>query len=157
MRTDIVITAKALLDSLSQRGLRLGVAESCTGGLLGAALTANDGASSVFAGGFLVYSNEAKMTLLGVQKSLLQSYGAVSSQIAEAMAVGVLHYLPECDLALSITGVAGQSSESKPKGLVYIGFADKSTIKSQCYNFAGERNEIRHLSVLAAIDFATTA
>ncbi len=154
MRNDLVIAAEAMLASLRRRGLRLGVAESCTGGLLGAAITAVDGSSSVFEGGFLVYSNAAKVRLLGVDEALIGSYGAVSSQVAEAMAVGVLHYLPSCDLALSITGVAGAASQAKPSGLVYVGFATRARIGSRCYNFAGGRDEIRGLSVLAALDCA---
>ncbi len=151
MRTDILCLAESLLSSFKERGLRLGVAESCTGGLLGGALTAIDGSSFVFEGGFLVYSNESKVRLLGVDEALLATEGAVSSLVAESMAGGILRGLPSCDVGLSITGVAGAGSEGKASGLVYIGLAFGGGVDSYCYNFVGGRDDIRYASVLEAL------
>src|SRR5256886_14162412 len=98
--------ARALLDLCRSKRLKLGAAESCTGGLLAATLTEIPGSSDVFERGFVTYSNEAKETMLGVPPLTLKSHGAVSRETAEAMARGVLAPAP-VDLAVSITGIAG--------------------------------------------------
>ena len=133
---------------LLQNGLTLGVAESCTGGLLGGAITDVPGASAAFAGGCITYSNAAKEKLLGVGHDTLTQFGAVSKQTAKEMAAGAKNALG-ADMGIGITGIAGPQggTEDKPVGLVYIGlaFGDKVVAK-QC-NFNGDRGKIRRLSV----------
>ena len=120
-------------------------AESCTGGLLAAALTHRPGSSKIFDRGFVTYSNEAKTTSLNVPPELLEQHGAVSPEVAQAMAQGALEN-SLADLTVSITGVAGPDggSEAKPVGLVYFGYALKNgssgSIKA---NFDGNREEVR--------------
>jgi PncC family amidohydrolase len=116
--------AASLGAALRARGLRVAVAESCTGGLLGAALTAVSGSSDYVLGGVVAYANEVKRALLGVDAALLERYGAVSEEVARAMAVGARSRLG-ADLGAAITGVAGPTSESSTKraGLVYVAVA----------------------------------
>ena len=123
----LIEAAWDLLDLCQQKGLTVVTAESCTGGLVAAALTDAPGASKVVDGGFVTYSNEAKQTCLGVSKELLDRYGAVSEQVARAMAEGALKCSP-ADLAVSVTGIAGPSggSEDKPVGLVHFAAARRN-------------------------------
>jgi PncC family amidohydrolase len=109
---------------LRSRGLRVAVAESCTGGLLGAALTAVPGSSDYVVGGVIAYGNEVKTALLGVDPALLERHGAVSEEVARAMAEGAVAAL-HADLAAAITGVAGPAGEgaTKPPGLVFVAVA----------------------------------
>jgi nicotinamide-nucleotide amidase len=116
--------AADVLDGCQRRRWRLTTAESCTGGLVAAALTEIAGSSAVFDRGYVTYSNDAKAALLGVPEHLLASYGAVSSQVAAAMAQGALSRA-DADLAVAVTGVAGPGggSVAKPVGLVYFATA----------------------------------
>lgn len=115
--------ARDLLDACRQRGIRLAVAESCTGGLVCAALTAVPGSSDVLECGYVVYSNTAKTKMLGVAKPLIHRHGAVSEEVALAMAFGALAK-SGADLAGAITGVAGPGgSELKPEGMVCFAVA----------------------------------
>jgi len=118
--------AKRLLDLCRVRGLRVATAESCTGGLVAAALTEIAGSSDVVECGFVTYSNEAKRQLLGVPAATLTRFGAVSRETAAAMAKGALHN-SQADLAVAITGIAGPSggSRRKPVGLVYFAAASR--------------------------------
>lgn len=119
----LIADAARLLAAMRARGLKLATAESCTGGLLAGLLTEIAGASDVFERGFVTYSNAAKIGLLGVDLALLQRHGAVSAEVAIAMAEGARR-ASAADIALSVTGVAGPGqSERKPVGLVYIGLA----------------------------------
>src|SRR5262250_3701243 len=113
--------ARRLLDLYRARGMRVAAAESCTGGLVAAALTAIAGSSDVFECSFVTYSNGAKQKLLGVPAATLFRYGAVSGETAAAMAKGALRR-SGADLAVSVTGIAGPSggSKEKPVGLVYF-------------------------------------
>ncbi|MEM8713030.1 MAG: nicotinamide-nucleotide amidohydrolase family protein, partial [Planctomycetota bacterium] len=112
---------------LAAEGISFTVAESCTGGLVAGALTDAPGVSAVFQGSFVTYANERKVSELGVSEATLESYGAVSSQVAEEMASGALERTG-ADLAVSITGVAGPTggSDAKPVGLVWFGVASRS-------------------------------
>src|SRR5256884_5500825 len=119
--------ARALLDLCRSKRVKLGAAESGTGGLLAATLTEIPGSSDVFERGFVTYSNEAKRAMLGVTPMTLAGHGAVSRETAEAMATGVLAHAP-VDLAVSITGIAGPGGAvpGKPVGLVYLAAAARS-------------------------------
>lgn len=121
---DLTSDAEGLLAEIRRRGLKLTTAESCTGGLIAALVTAIPGVSDVFERGFVTYSNSAKIGLLGVDYDLLERYGAVSAETAEAMADGALRG-SAADVALSVTGIAGPDggSAEKPVGLVYLGLA----------------------------------
>lgn len=138
---------------LGARQWKVSVAESCTGGLLAAAITHRPGASSIFDRGYVTYSNDAKMECLGVQAATLEKYGAVSDQTAEEMALGVLAH-SKADIAISITGIAGPDggSHDKPVGLVYFGYALKGGSSGSLHeNFAGNREQIRGRAATTAL------
>ncbi|MEM8501757.1 MAG: competence/damage-inducible protein A [Cyanobacteria bacterium P01_D01_bin.1] len=140
---------------LRTRSQTLSVAESCTGGSLGGLITAVPGSSSYFWGGVISYDNRVKQQVLGVDAALLARCGAVSAEVAAAMASGVRDRL-ETDWALSITGIAGPGggSNEKPVGLVYIGLASKGGIKTEKHLFgqAASRDRLRQQSALSALD-----
>lgn len=139
---------------LRERGLQLGLAESCTGGLLGGAMTEIPGASGFFTGGVVSYSNEVKRNLLNVPAEVLERHGAVSEETAAAMARGALKTL-HCTVALSVTGIAGPGggTESKPVGLVYVGCADADRTEVKKLNLIGDRKTVRTWAVRKALDF----
>lgn len=146
--------AKHLLDVCRARGLRVATAESCTGGLVAGALTEIAGSSDVVERGFVVYSNAAKETMLGVSAATLERYGAVSEQTAVAMAVGALKN-SLADLTVSITGIAGPGggSKQKPVGLVHFAAASragKSLHKRRLFGKIG-RSRVRERSVIQAL------
>ena len=127
-------------------------AESLTGGGIGAALTSVSGASAVYKGGIISYTNAVKHKLLGVHTDILDQYGAVSAPVAKAMAEGALKVL-EADVAVSVTGLAGPSGDEygNPVGTVYIGYSDsKTTIVKHCL-FSGDRDSIRNQTIEAAL------
>lgn len=121
---DIEAAADRLLKACRDRDLWVTTAESCTAGLLGAALTCAPGTSAVFDRGFITYSNAAKVALLDVPRALIEQYGAVSPEVARAMASGAKHKAG-ADIGIGLTGVAGPGggSEGKPVGLVHFGLA----------------------------------
>jgi len=127
-------------------------AESCTGGGIGAALTAVPGSSRVFKGGIISYTNWVKENLLSVDAELLENKGAVSAEVAEAMANGARIRL-NADIAVSVTGLAGPSGDEfgNPVGTVFIGYADVNTALSKKYLFSGDRETIRNQAVNAAL------
>ena len=133
-------------------GKTLVTAESCTGGGIGAALTAIPGSSEVYKGGIISYTNEIKQKLLGINPILLKNLGAVSAPIAEAMALGARNAL-NADIAVSVTGLAGPGGDDRgnPVGLVFIGYADDKRITSRRFNFAGDREEVRKQAVEEAL------
>ena len=135
------------------KGKTLVTAESCTGGGIGAALTAVPGASAVFKGGIISYCNEVKNSALGVPNVLLEQYGAVSAPVAEAMAAGARKTL-DADYAVSVTGLAGPDGDEfgNPVGTVFIGFADLNDAISREYHFSGDREQIRRQAVEAALE-----
>jgi nicotinamide-nucleotide amidase len=139
---------------LSDRGETLAIAESCTGGLIGMRLTEIPGSSKYFLEGAITYSNEAKTRTLGVPNETLNTYGAVSSETAEAMAGGI-RKAAGSDYGISVTGVAGPDggSEDKPVGTVFIGYSDHSRTKSIKFTFPGDRHLIRWRSSQAALDY----
>ena len=119
--------AADVLDACRAKGLKLATAESCTGGLIAALLTSVAGSSDVFERGFVTYSNEAKIESIGVSAELVERHGAVSSEVARAMAEGAVRY-SRANLAIAVTGIAGPGggSETKPVGLVHIAGARRS-------------------------------
>jgi PncC family amidohydrolase len=137
---------------LSQRGLTLAVAESCTGGLLGDMLTDVPGSSTYFLGGVVAYHDDLKRGLLGVPAEIIMQHGAVSEQCARLMAQGV-RAVTGADLAISVTGVAGPGggTPDKPVGTVYIGFAGPDLEKVERFAWNGDRRENKRLSAQAAL------
>lgn len=124
-----------LLDRFRAKGWRIATAESCTGGMVGAALTDIAGSSDVFDRGFITYSNEAKMDMLGVTKATLDAFGAVSEEVAHQMAEGALAH-SQADVAVSITGIAGPGgSEYKPEGRVCFGLAGQGETQVETVEF----------------------
>ena len=121
---ELAARAAALLDACHAAGLRIVTAESCTGGLVATVLTEVPGSSDVFERGFVTYSNAAKTELLGIPAPLIVRHGAVSAEVAQAMADGALRHSP-ADLSVAVTGVAGPGggSEAKPVGLVHLAAA----------------------------------
>lgn len=147
--------ASVVLDALRRRGETVAVAESCTGGGLGAALAAVPGASQVFLGGVIAYANSVKQTLLGVPADLLEQHGAVSDPVACAMAEGARR-LSGSSWALAVTGIAGPGggSDSKPVGLVHIALAGPEGTHSEAVRFGASRGRawIQTLTVGEALD-----
>ena len=134
------------------RGKTLVTAESLTGGGIGAALTSVRGASAVYKGGIISYTNAVKHKVLGVPTDILDQYGAVSAPVAKAMAEGALKVL-EADVAVSVTGLAGPTGDEygNPVGTVFIGYSDsKTTIVKHCL-FSGDRDSIRNQTIEAAL------
>ena len=123
-----------VISLLSEKGLTLTAAESCTGGLIAKRLTDVSGASAVFHGSLVTYSNRLKEKWLGVQAETLQTYGAVSAQTAREMALGA-RKAADADLAVAVTGIAGPNSDdtNKPVGLVFIALADKDSVTVEKY------------------------
>jgi len=153
-------TAQLVIERYISRGLKVATAESCTGGLVGAALTEIAGSSAVFERGFITYSNEAKIAMLGVPPGLLSNFGAVSPEVALAMAEGAIaHSL--ANVAVSITGVAGPGggSAAKPVGLVHFGLARRGVASRQVARQFGDigRDKVRFASVNQALELFLSA
>ncbi|HVC55599.1 MAG TPA: nicotinamide-nucleotide amidohydrolase family protein [Stellaceae bacterium] len=152
--SDTLALAEAVLAACRARNWHLATAESCTGGLVAAALTAIAGSSDVVERGFVTYSNEAKMELLGVPSDTIAAHGAVSAQTAAAMARGAVARAG-VDLAVSITGVAGPGggTPQKPVGLVYLGVARKDgAARVERRLFPGDRTAIRDGALVLALE-----
>ena len=133
-------------------GKTLVTAESLTGGGIGAALTAIPGASGVYRGGVISYTDEVKREVLGVPQAYLATFGAVSAPVAEAMALGARQLL-KADIAISVTGLAGPAGDEfgNPVGTVYIGYCSKNLGFSREYHFSGDRESIRQQTIAAAL------
>jgi PncC family amidohydrolase len=153
---EIFALAKQLGERLRRSGHSLAVAESCTGGLLGAAVTDVPGSSAYFRGGVISYADRVKVDQLGVSESVLRRHGAVSQEAAAAMANGVRQLL-KADIGVSITGVAGPDAEgSKPAGLTFIGIA-RDGVTTQRFQWTGDRWDNRRRSVIAALELLVRA
>ena len=141
-----------VLDGCRGRGWTIGTAESCTGGLVAAALTATPGSSDAVAGGIVSYSDDVKVEALGVPRGLLEAHGAVSAEVAAAMATGARERLG-VDVAVSVTGVAGPGggTEDKPVGLVYFHAETPLASRGSSFSFPGDRDSIRRRSVVASL------
>ena len=133
-------------------GKTLVTAESCTGGGIGAALTAIPGSSAVYKGGIISYTNWVKANILGVDKELLETVGAVSAPVARAMAEGARKAL-QADIAVSVTGLAGPGGDEfgNPVGRVYIGYSDEKNTTAVAFTFSGDRDAVRRQAVEEAL------
>jgi nicotinamide-nucleotide amidase len=152
---DITEAARALLEACRTRGLKIATAESCTGGLVAGALTAIPGSSDVVERGFVTYSNEAKTEMIGVPADLIARKGAVSMEVAMAMAEGALKHAP-ADIVVAVTGIAGPGggSDTKPVGLVHITAARRggARLHAECRFGDIGRDEVREATVRTAIE-----
>ena len=145
--------AEKMVAEFSSRGLVCAVAESCTGGAVGSAIVSVSGASAVFAGGVISYSNDVKREVLHVSASTLERHGAVSSETACEMASGA-RALTNADFAVSVTGIAGPGggSAEKPVGLVWFGLAGRDGVRAERMIFSGDRAEVRGAAVEHALE-----
>ena len=148
-----MVSARSVLGRFRSAGLTLAIAESCTGGLLAATLTAVEGSSAVIDRGFVTYSNAAKVAMLGVDEEILATRGAVSAACAQAMARGALAR-SDADRAIALTGIAGPGggTATKPVGLVHFAIAARSREPRLFHRvFEGDRTAVREGAVLAAL------
>jgi nicotinamide-nucleotide amidase len=145
---------KVVGDLLVARHLTLAVAESCTGGLIAKRLTDIPGSSRYLLTGVVAYSNEAKIELVGVPRELIEQHGAVSSEVAEAMAAGI-RARAGADIGVGVTGIAGPEggTPEKPVGLVYLGLADRNGVEHRRFNLPGDRERVRELTAQLALDW----
>ena len=136
------------------KGKTLATAESCTGGMIGAALTAVPGASKVYKGGIISYWSDVKQELLGVDPEDLKNLGPVSAQVAGSMADGARKAL-HTDYGISVTGLAGPDGDEfgKPVGTVFVGLSTRSKTVARQFRFYGDREDIRNQAALAALEF----
>ena len=144
--------AATLVARLATLGRTLATAESCTGGALAAALTDVPGASRVFPGGVVSYADETKAALLGIPECLIRQHGAVSAEVAAAMASGAAERCG-ADYGIATTGFAGPDggTEADPVGTVYIGLHTSSELRAVCFRFEGDRDTVRRLAVEKAL------
>ncbi len=152
---NLIVTSNIMeyiIEKLEHAQKKLTFAESCTGGLLSYYLTKNNGASNVFHGALVTYSNALKENWLAVSAEALQDFGAVSSAVVSEMSDGALN-VSDADFALSVSGIAGDGggTDEKPVGTVYIGIRTKTKHKEERLYFRGDRNYIQHQSALYAI------
>ena len=152
MRDDLTQLAAHLLQFASGKALTLATAESCTGGLIAATLTDVPGSSTVFDRGFVTYSNDAKIRMLGVRPGTLKAHGAVSEEVAAEMAQGARER-SGADVAVSVTGIAGPGgSEFKPEGRVCFGVADANGVRTETVDFGPlGRRAVREATVEHAL------
>jgi nicotinamide-nucleotide amidase len=151
--------AEAIVHKAGAEGLLIATAESCTGGLIGAALTDVPGSSAAFERGFITYSNDAKAELLGVSRALLRRGGAVSAEVAKAMAKGALAR-SRADIAVAVTGIAGPDggNAEKPVGLVWFAIATRESLRAERRVFAdGSRGFVRTKTVETALGLIAAA
>lgn len=150
----LVTLAERLQDVCLERGLTVATAESSTGGLIATAITSVAGSSGYYLGGVVSYADAAKADLLGVPAATLAAHGAVSAQVALAMASGARQRLG-CSLAVAITGIAGPGggSEAKPVGLTYVGLADADGAEVRRFGWSGDRAANRVSTAEAALEW----
>lgn len=148
--------AEEVIKTAKEKGYIILSAESCTGGMIGAALTDISGASSAYHGGFIVYDNMAKNQFIGVSNDILNTHGAVSDECAAAMAEGTLAQYPTANLSIAVTGIAGPTggSDAKPVGLVYLGCKNNKTgrLITDKKIFDGDRTSIRQQTLTHALE-----
>jgi nicotinamide-nucleotide amidase len=152
MTLNIEQLTQQLAEKLTASGLLICCAESCTGGLIAKTCTDLAGSSDWFERGFVTYSNQAKMDMLGVSPETLQQHGAVSEQTAAEMALGAIQH-SRAQVALAVTGIAGPGggSPQKPVGTVWFGFAVAGSVSCEKRVFEGDRQQVRQSSLLFAL------
>ena len=140
-----------------KKKIKLSFAESCTGGLLSSLITSFPNSSKIFISGFITYSDLSKQKMIGVKSKTLKKYGAVSKEVAIEMVYGIWNN-NKINIALSITGIAGPTGQTKNKkvGLVYVGIKSKKGIQINEFDFKGNREKIRLVSVEKAIDMISS-
>jgi PncC family amidohydrolase len=150
---DLVALARRVGEELRERGIHLATAESCTGGLVAHLITEVPGSSDYFTGALVTYGNEAKVALADVPRAVLDAHGAVSAQVARAMADGTRQRLG-VDLAVAVTGIAGPDggTAEKPVGLTYIAVADTDGADVRRHLWDGDRSTNKRASAAAALD-----
>ena len=153
----MLVMEQEIIDLLRKKGLTLGVTESATGGLISHIITNVPGSSEIYKGSVTAYANQTKTSVLGVKKETLQQYGAVSSQVAEEMALGGCRVLA-ADICIADTGIAGPGgvTPDKPVGLFYLGLAHGLTAYSQRHLFHGNREENKERAARAALGWLKT-
>jgi PncC family amidohydrolase len=149
----LVALAERLQGLCLGRGVTVATAESCTGGLIAEAVTDVAGSSGYFLGGIVAYADRVKATQLGVPDAVLAAHGAVSAQVARAMAVGARERLG-ADVAVAVTGIAGPGggSDEKPVGLTYVAVADEAGMDVRRHQWQGDRQAVKHSSAVAALE-----
>ena len=155
----LAVRAEELLAACRQQNIKIATAESCTGGLIAGCLTAVSGSSDVVERGFVTYSNEAKMEMIGVPAELIERVGAVSEEVSRAMAEGALQY-SGAQLSLAVTGIAGPggATEDKPVGLVHLSCARQSGVtQHERHVYEGDRDAVRWATVGTALNMALAA
>lgn len=150
--------AATILSGCVDKKMKLATAESCTGGAIAALLTEIPGCSKSFERGFVTYSNESKTEMLGVKKTVIDTHGAVSEEVATAMAKGAIEH-SRATIAVSVTGIAGPDggTPEKPVGMVCIAVATKDKTEVTTHYFQGDRREVRLRSVAAALHMLSEA
>ena len=156
---DITQLAENIIDKARQKTVMIALAESCTGGMIAAALTDISGSSAALDRGFVTYSNQAKIDILRVSNATLEQYGAVSEQTARAMVDGTLIAAPMAGLALSVTGIAGPGGggpggggQDKPVGLVHLACQRRDAPQTHAMHiFSGDRHMVRQQAVRTAL------
>jgi PncC family amidohydrolase len=150
---ELLDLAQRVASACRERGIRLGTAESCTGGLVGHVITEVPGSSDYFSGAVVTYANEMKIALADVPAAVLEAHGAVSAQVARAMADGARRRLG-VDVAVAVTGVAGPEggSAAKPVGLTYVAIADAAGDDVRRFVWDGDRTGNKRLSAAAALE-----
>lgn len=154
IKQEITLLAQSIIDKARHETIMVALAESCTGGMIAAALTEISGSSAVLDRGFVTYSNYAKTDLLGVKNTTLDQHGAVSEQTARAMVVGTLNAAPMADVALSVTGIAGPGGggPNKPVGLVHFSCQRRGMPQNHVKQiFSGDRHVVRYQAVRTAL------
>jgi nicotinamide-nucleotide amidase len=149
--SDLLTAAARVRDLAKARGLMIATAESCTGGLIAATLTEIAGSSAAFSRGYVTYSNAAKTEMLGVPAALIEAHGAVSEEVARAMAEGAI---VSADIAIAVTGIAGPggATPGKPVGLVHFGLAMRGRpTRTEDHIFEGDRTAVRRATVDQAL------
>ena len=145
-----------LLNLVNLHKLKIGTAESCTGGMLAQYLTMHPGSSNAYKYSFITYSNEAKVNMLNIKQKLLEDFGAVSKEVVCDMARNMINYNNDIDIVLAISGIAGPGGAlpNKPVGLVHHALATKKAVKHERIIYKGNRETVRKLSVKTCLEMA---
>ena len=149
---ELTNSAAEVIELLKAKNKTLATAESCTGGMIGAAITSVPGSSEVYGFGFITYANEAKEQLLGVRRDTLAAHGAVSPETAAEMAAGARR-AANADIAIAVTGIAGPGggTPEKPVGLVYVGISSEKGTRTLKLNLSGDRDQVRRQTCINAL------